>query len=68
MPRKTPRGVRIRPRSAASFNEAAARCHGKRPCRRWRCAHRERFNEAAARCHGKPAAVTTMLPSDASLQ
>ena len=41
--------------TTTSFNEAAARCHGKR-------AHivavlstpRTGFNEAAARCHGKP--------------
>ena len=40
---------------SASFNEAAARCRGKRVG--WGETHRRRygFNEAAARCRGKPA-------------
>ena len=36
------------------FNEAAARCHGKRPrAPQDPRAKTRRFNEAAARCHGK---------------
>ena len=41
--------ARQRPR----FNEAAARCRGKREARRACPAHVGRFNEAAARCRGK---------------
>ena len=54
MPRKTfelaPAGVR-----PGRFNEAAARCRGKRRRRALRCQPASRFNEAAARCRGKPA-------------
>ena len=35
------------------FNEAAARCRGKRRECEPRVADRDRFNEAAARCRGK---------------
>ena len=52
MPRKT----RIRPssrRSTAGFNEAAARCRGKRADQGQPRPGRVGFNEAAARCRGK---------------
>ena len=39
---------------APRFNEAAARCRGKRGTARAACRPRPGFNEAAARCRGKP--------------
>ena len=56
MPRKTPTGRCRVPLGPGSFNEAAARCRGKR-VQGW---SKDRaacggFNEAAARCRGKPA-------------
>ena len=54
MPRKThPRPLRRR--RPGGFNEAAARCHGKRRHRPLPLDVPVRFNEAAARCHGKQA-------------
>ena len=52
MPRKT-RIPRFDAEVPVGFNEAAARCHGKRG---WPRSFRRAapcFNEAAARCHGK---------------
>ena len=43
-----------RRRRRRRFNEAAARCRGKRAPRRGPSPPRRRFNEAAARCRGKP--------------
>ena len=57
MPRKTGRGRRATAALPPRFNEAAARCHGKRRRSRRRAAGRGRFNEAAARCHGKRVAA-----------
>ena len=53
MPRKTSAYSSTSKTGCPGFNEAAARCHGKRtdtasPAGPARC-----FNEAAARCHGK---------------
>ena len=45
-----------RPRQSQRFNEAAARCRGKRGGFDAARTRRRRFNEAAARCRGKPAA------------
>ena len=45
------RWVRMTP--AAGFNEAAARCRGKRPLRPGAAVGSRGFNEAAARCRGK---------------
>ena len=53
MPRKTEEDDMIRA-AARSFNEAAARCRGKRGARRGTPRGGPRFNEAAARCRGKP--------------
>ena len=53
MPRKTPPRtphIQIQRR----FNEAAARCRGKRRSTGTRSPPAARFNEAAARCRGKP--------------
>ena len=54
MPRKTETVWVGESGNLIGFNEAAARCRGKRRragrTRRWRCC---RFNEAAARCRGK---------------
>ena len=52
MPRKTDVARRKR-HGTVSFNEAAARCHGKPRGRLAAIARPHCFNEAAARCHGK---------------
>ena len=53
MPRKTGlAGIPLPPRDPR-FNEAAARCRGKRWRRRGACLRSTGFNEAAARCRGK---------------
>ena len=52
MPRKTPARHRDLP-EGRRFNEAAARCRGKRGAGRRRRHAWRRFNEAAARCRGK---------------
>ena len=49
-PRRQPAPRRV----CSSFNEAAARCRGKRWPRACRTGRRRGFNEAAARCRGKP--------------
>ena len=55
MPRKTPAAAPAAAAERACFNEAAARCRGKRVSP-WtgRPPANSRFNEAAARCRGKP--------------
>ena len=50
------------------FNEAAARCRGKRWRTRARGRWSSRFNEAAARCRGKHVAVSAPRVSDRPLQ
>ena len=51
------------------FNEAAARCRGKRAARWPRRSPRPRFNEAAARCRGKRAlALAADQGADASMR
>ena len=52
MPRKTAICA-AQPASPAGFNEAAARCRGKRAHTYPAAEDREGFNEAAARCRGK---------------
>ena len=47
------RPARTGGRPASCFNEAAARCRGKRPRQAARRRRRPCFNEAAARCRGK---------------
>ena len=63
MPRKTraERGAAVF--LSSSFNEAAARCHGKRPDHPRHVSHGRSFNEAAARCHGKRAAPPPCGPA-----
>ena len=57
MPRKTRREP-LDPRVAMpGFNEAAARCRGKRLSVMFSCCVPACFNEAAARCRGKPFAA-----------
>ena len=46
------------------FNEAAARCRGKRDRRRRRAGRPPCFNEAAARCRGKLADIPGQIPRD----
>ena len=53
MPRKTSGGQRKGGSRPRSFNEAAARCRGKRSPPRTPASSAEGFNEAAARCRGK---------------
>ena len=53
MPRKTFNCPLPRIRGSGRFNEAAARCRGKRPRRRRPRRPAAGFNEAAARCRGK---------------
>ena len=52
MPRKTDDPGRAIP-GLTRFNEAAARCRGKRPDRPDNDLRTTSFNEAAARCRGK---------------
>ena len=54
MPRKTCSSCMRSDTSASSFNEAAARCRGKRCAAPRPGPWAPRFNEAAARCRGKP--------------
>ena len=51
--------------AASRFNEAAARCRGKRRRRRRTPRPRSRFNEAAARCRGKQTARSVGLVASA---
>ena len=52
---ENPRQNEDRMTSPVCFNEAAARCRGKRPtASSAETSHRGCFNEAAARCRGKP--------------
>ena len=53
MPRKTPSRGRGRVPAGLRFNEAAARCRGKRTASGAEAIARSGFNEAAARCRGK---------------
>ena len=53
MPRKTGPAPRVALERTRGFNEAAARCRGKRRDARRAQAGAGRFNEAAARCRGK---------------
>ena len=53
MPRKTA-SVEPTCTGARCFNEAAARCRGKRSAAMDGGCSSGRFNEAAARCRGKP--------------
>ena len=54
MPRKTRTAPSSPPAARRSFNEAAARCRGKRHSPPRGCRMRAQgFNEAAARCRGK---------------
>ena len=53
MPRKTPDDPDTQDMLASGFNEAAARCRGKRQTARPKSPKRVCFNEAAARCRGK---------------
>ena len=59
MPRKTAATPLDRDSVRTSFNEAAARCRGKRARPDGAFSRRGRFNEAAARCRGKPAEDST---------
>ena len=56
MPRKTKRWRKPVAARHPRFNEAAARCRGKRPNRARMGATNAGFNEAAARCRGKRSA------------
>ena len=78
------RGASMRPRPDAAenaatmregsgslprFNEAAARCRGKRKCPVRRRVTHPRFNEAAARCRGKhPIRIRQNSSSNASMR
>ena len=53
MPRKTSATASVSRTAAAGFNEAAARCRGKRRVRVRFLVRPLGFNEAAARCRGK---------------
>ena len=68
MPRKTLDGGRP-PATAVGFNEAAARCRGKRDA--GGAEPRDQaagFNEAAARCRGKPSGGIIHRRPERSLQ
>ena len=52
----------------ARFNEAAARCRGKRSPRRATTCRRFGFNEAAARCRGKREKATKEAAEAEKLQ
>ena len=69
MPRKTNGCGGTAPAPCSCFNEAAARCRGKRAVR---SSDGEvlvgRFNEAAARCRGKPAREPNSVSISPSLQ
>ena len=65
MPRKTAGSGRTATQPRC-FNEAAARCRGKRPLLRPPPSQGSRFNEAAARCRGKPG-LHRALPAAAAL-
>ena len=69
MPRKTAIWSKVSG-AVSGFNEAAARCRGKRlPGGDGRPHGPDRFNEAAARCRGKlGAGHTTRSPSRASMR
>ena len=68
MPRKTVTAAEDDFALEGGFNEAAARCRGKRPRRsRGRRAGRG-FNEAAARCRGKLAEVSLRMHDEHALQ
>ena len=53
MPRKTRGTTAPNSRRTYYFNEAAARCRGKRPRVPAELGREDDFNEAAARCRGK---------------
>ena len=67
MPRKT-RPAGGLERGARRFNEAAARCRGKRLMGAGMRLSTTRFNEAAARCRGKRTSVMSGRRSEISLQ
>ena len=68
MPRKTADDRLHRDDPRGGFNEAAARCHGKRAPTGWAGPTRKSFNEAAARCHGKRGRLTAPFPYAGALQ